>query len=186
MGIEVMLDIETMSTRYNAAIISIGAVKFDPRGDVGVLGDPSDPEYQHFYMTVELQSCIDAELHIEGRTIMWWMDQTNEARAALRAEPHLPIDHALSRFFAWFGPTSLPTWGNGAGFDNVIVRTAFETLGGEPPFRFFDDRCYRTLKALVRDVPYVKPLVAHNALEDAKAQAIHTQKLFKVLTERGL
>jgi exodeoxyribonuclease VIII len=181
MSLEVMLDIETMSVRSNAAIVAIGAVKFDPRGPVGELGDPNDPEYQHFHVSVDLGSCIEAELHVEGRTVMWWMDQSNEARAVLRADPNLPLDHALSRFFVWFGQTPMPTWGNGAGFDNVIVRNAYDQLGGVAPFRFYDDRCFRTMKALAPNIPYVKPLVPHNALEDAKAQAVHLQKVFAQL-----
>jgi exodeoxyribonuclease VIII len=185
MSLEVMLDIETMSTQSNAAILSIGAVKFDPRGDIGMLGVPNDPEYQHFYVTIDLASCVNAELHVEGRTVMWWLDQSVEARAALRAEPHYDLDSALSRFFVWFGPESLPTWANGAGFDNVILRNAYEKLGGISPFKFYDDRCFRTIKALFPDMQYVKPKLQHHALEDAIAQATHLQKLFNRINTKG-
>ncbi len=176
MAIEVMVDLETLSVESNAAIISIGAVKFDMFGSIGTLGDPADPEYKHFYQTIEMHSLTDAGFHVEGSTVAWWMEQSDEARKALLTDP-VDVGTALSRFYAWFGEVSLPTWGNGAGFDNVILRNAFQKLGGHCPFKFSHDRCFRTMKSLRPILPYVGPLVAHNALQDAEAQAMHLQKL---------
>ena len=79
MPLEVMLDLETMSTSSSAAIVSIGAVKFDPHGKIGDFGDPANAEYKPFYCTVELTSCIDAGLHVSGSTIEWWLKQENDA-----------------------------------------------------------------------------------------------------------
>jgi exodeoxyribonuclease VIII len=178
---EVMLDLETLSTETNAAIISIGAVKFEPRALVtGKLGDPSDPEYKHFYCNVEFHSLSSEGFHFEGRTVQWWMEQTKEARDSLFVDAK-NIETALGLFWTWFGPKSLPTWGNGAGFDNAILRSAYRKFHGVTPFDFYHDRCFRTMKSLFPDVPYVKPTLAHNALSDAEAQAIHLQKIFNFI-----
>jgi DNA polymerase III epsilon subunit-like protein len=183
MSLEVMLDLETLSIRHDAAIVSIGAVKFDPYGNIGQLGDPDNAEYKPFYMTIDMHDSVNVHgFHVDGQTVKWWLsDQvTNEARNALQVDAY-PLDVVLSHFWQWFGPESLPTWGNGANFDNAILRTAFEKLGGVCPFKFYHDRCFRTVKALLKDVVYVKPTLAHHALSDAEAQAIHLQKLYNFL-----
>jgi len=180
--IEVMIDLETLSVESNAAIISIGAVKFDPYAKIGELGDPNNPDYKHFYATVDFHSLTEAEFHVEGSTVRWWMEQSDEARHAL-LQDQVDIGTALSAFWVWFGDVSLPTWGNGAGFDNVILRNAYQKLGGVAPFKFSHDRCFRTMKALIPDVAYMGPAVAHDALQDAEAQAVHLQKLYNFLNK---
>lgn len=184
MGIEVMLDIETMSVESNAAVVTIGAVKFDPHGPIGVLGDPDNPEYTHFHQAVELRSLSEAEFHIDGATIAWWLNQDTMPREALLKEP-VDIASALSRFYLWYGDVSVPTWGNGSGFDNVILRNAYQRLGGVCPFKFHHDRCFRTIKSLFPDVSYLPSVVAHHAMYDAEAQAVHLQKLFNRINFNG-
>ena len=180
--LNVMVDIETMSTRSNAAVISIGAVKFNPEGTPGVLGDSADSEYHDFYTAVDLQSCIDLGMRVDGATVMWWLGQSDKAR--LR-EGAVSISAALNELMIWFGPNSLPTWGNGAAFDCVVLRNAYLATGVYPPWRYTDERCYRTLRSVFPAIEYVPPTLAHDALEDARAQATHCQKLFQQLNKRG-
>lgn len=188
MSIEVMLDLETMSIESDAAIVSIGAVKFDPLGPIGTLGNAADPEYQHFHAAVEMYSLEEAGFRFGGKTISWWLGQPDAVRQALLGTEEAPPQHigsVLSAFYRWFGDVSLPTWGNGAGFDNVILRNAYQRLGGVAPFKYVDDRCFRTIKALFPDVPFAKATLQHNALEDAMAQAVHLQKLFNRINFKG-
>jgi hypothetical protein len=188
MAIEVMLDLETMGVHSDAPVVSIGAVKFDPRGTVGQLGDASDPEYKHFHVAVDLYSLEEAGFRFSGQTLKWWLQQSDAARKALLGtedNPPVHIATALSLFYQWFGDESLPTWGNGAGFDNVILRNAYERMGGACPFKFSHDRCFRTMKALFPDVPFALPMVAHDAQQDAEAQAFHLQKLFNRINFQG-
>jgi hypothetical protein len=37
-------------------------------------------------------------------------------------------------------------WGNGANFDNPLLACAFEAAGVRPCYKFFNERCYRTVK----------------------------------------
>jgi hypothetical protein len=184
----VMIDIETMGVRHNAAVVAIGAVKFDPRGEPGQLGDAADPEYRDFYANVDLQSSLDAGLRVDGGTVMWWLKQSGQARDRLQdvSAPPASLQAALSELTIWFGPERLPTWGNGAAFDLVILRNAYLAHGANPPWRYTDERCYRTLRAELPEVAYLPPVLAHDALEDARAQAVHLQKLYQIhLTKRG-
>lgn len=181
MAMEVMIDLETMGVRSDAAIVSIGAVMFDPRAAPGTLGNPADPDYDHFYMNVELASCIDAGLTVDGATVAFWMMQPDVVRQQLMQSvqfPPEPLEHALSQLHIWFGMNSLPTWGNGSAFDCVILRNAYLKTGRQPPFKFHHERCYRTTRAMFPQVERVASATPHHALHDAIAQAVHLQAIF--------
>lgn len=163
--INVMLDLETFSTRSNAAIVSIGAVKFE-----------DDKILDTFYCTIDAATCKAAGLHIDKETLAWWAQQSKEARDALLVD-NLPLEVALNKFTAWFGTKSLPTWGNGAGFDNVIMENAYRAIGQKRPWLPWDDRCYRTVKNLFNIPIDKREGTYHNALDDALTQTKHLIKI---------
>lgn len=172
MTTHVMIDLETMSTGSYAAILSIGAVKFDPEQA------PKPDEWPKFHTVVRLTSSLKAGLRVDANTIEWWMDHDRaEARKALRSHDPVDLDEALLGFSAWFGAASLPVWGNGATFDNVILRNAFIALGLDCPWTHQHDRCFRTIKNLKPPVKPVRYGVAHSALDDAIAQALTLVKI---------
>jgi hypothetical protein len=162
---DVMIDLETMGNGPNAAIIAIGATEFDTEG----LGS-------EFYKVVELESSVRAGGVMDTSTVLWWMRQSDSARAEFN-RPGEHIGVVLAAFTAWLINTDRCIWGNGASFDNVILRSAYGRLGQQAPWKYWNDRCFRTEKSLYPQVPYVKPAAAHNALADAKAQALHLVKL---------
>ena len=57
--------------------------------------------------------------------------------------------------------------------DNVILRSAYQRRRIEPPWLWWNDRCYRTVKALHRDVPFERLGTHHKAIDDAISQAQH-------------
>lgn len=165
---DVMLDLETLGVRPNAAVFAIGAVKFGG----GCLGD-------EFYARIDVEDAVRAGLVMDVSTVRWWMRQGEEARGEL--ESGEPLCVVLVRFAEWLG-TDARVWGNGANFDQVILREAYRAAEIVCPLDPFLDRCYRTLKNLRRDVR--KPSLqgtAHNALDDAKAQAVHAMLLWSAL-----
>ena len=157
----IMIDLETLATSSNAAIISLGAVKF------------SDDIIDTFYSEVDLQSCLDLGMEVSGPTINWWVGRNN-----------MPIDgidiyNVLTMFSQWVGNN--PTiWGNGASFDNVILTNAYTKCKITRPWHFTRDRCYRTMKN-VSDVPFKMIGNKHNALDDARSQALHLIKILEKL-----
>lgn len=168
-----MCDLETLSTRPGGVITSIGATKFDENGPYG----------EPFYMRIDMQSCVDAGLLIDVDTVKWWMKQSDEARSEFQKESSFLI-YVLEAFSVWceapFTPTgyaanpNLELWGNGANFDNALLKTAYDKVGMEAPWMFWNDRCYRTLKAMY---PHIKMPARvgthHNALGDAISQVNH-------------
>lgn len=166
----VMLDLETMGLRPTSAIVSIGACAFDP--STLVLG-------KRWYGVINLQSCLDAGLTIDGGTVMWWLQQPQAARDALSKE-QVSLGKGLRAFAGWLAQfdSYVRVWGNGADFDNAMLAQAYRVCGMDVPWKFSHSRCYRTVKALAPQVEY-KNADLHNALSDAVAQAEHLLQIVK-------
>lgn len=157
----VMLDLETMSTKPDAAIIAIGACTFNHEKVV-----------DQFYAKVSLQSSFDLGGVMDPRTVLWWLKQSEEARSEFGKENDLHINSALSLYSQWFVTVEgKEVWGCGASFDNVILRTAYERSGQICPWNFWDDRCYRTIKSMPNFPKLERKGTHHNALDDAVYQA---------------
>ncbi|MDR3427787.1 3'-5' exonuclease [Silvimonas sp.] len=170
----VMVDLETFGTGPDAVIVSLGAVKFSP--SEGTIFDS-------FHVGVDPVSAVMLGGKMDADTLMWWLDEKQDgARKALMGLERLDIASALEGFAQWFGSDSLPVWGNGATFDNVILRRACTNAGMACPWKFWHDRCYRTIKQLA---PATKisftGLTQHSALDDATAQATHLCAIVEAL-----
>ena len=162
----IMLDLETMGNSSNAAIVAIGAVKFDVANGIT----------DSFYQKVDLESAVDNGGVMDPSTVIWWLGQNDAARKELQAPGCISpsILPTLVEFSAWLGDgLHARIWGNGAAFDNVILANAYKNGRMKAPWRHWNDRCYRTVKAMYLGVPKVTPTVAHHALADAEAQARH-------------
>ena len=168
---DVMLDLETMGTDPDAPIIAIGAVAMDL--DAGTVGN-------EFYKIVDLGSAMKQGAVVEASTIMWWMQQNDEARQAVW-RGGIGITEALENFSNWIHQFDTPqVWGNGANFDNVILASSYARAGKKAPWNYWNDRCFRTLKATYPQVRPENQRVAHNALQDAIDQAHHWMAIKKI------
>lgn len=169
----VMVDLETMGHGSRAAIVSIGMFKFSLR-DVQEF-EHIRPE-QTFYRIVSLKSCTDAGLEIDASTVEWWGKQSEEARAVLHA-PSIDLLPALTEASDFMRGNFL--WGNGATFDNVIIRNAFKAVGLSFPIHYTRDACFRTINTLFGSGKIPRYGVAHNALDDAISQGLELQKIMQ-------
>jgi inhibitor of KinA sporulation pathway (predicted exonuclease) len=169
----VMVDLETLSTESNAAIVAIGAVLIDlERGSF----------VDKFYRVVDPESAIAAGGHVSGSTLKWWLKQSDEARHAI-AEHGIPLKQALEVFSSWV-PNKAEVWGNGATFDNVVLTNAYNAVGLTRPWSYRNDRCYRTLKSLYPHVPVTYVGTAHNALNDAESQGMHLINIWQYMNSK--
>ena len=95
-----MLDLETLSTRPDAAIAVIGAIKFSRHSDNSLDLDEMDS----FYVRVELSSCTEKGLRVDQSTLTWWEKQDPEVRHEALDNPNrMPLEAALLGFSKWFG-----------------------------------------------------------------------------------
>ena len=67
---EIMVDIETMAVSSKAAILTIGAIKFDRYGE-----DDNINHTDRFYSRIDMQSCVDIGLDVDPVTVNWWEKQ---------------------------------------------------------------------------------------------------------------
>jgi hypothetical protein len=112
------------------------------------------------------------------------MKQSDAARAIYtndKPKPKLP--DVLAQLIDWYNSQDMPTWGNGSTFDNVILRNAFRACNYEPPWSYWNDRCYRTLKSQHPDVKMARTGTHHNAYDDAVSQANHLLQILS--TKQG-
>lgn len=166
----IMLDLETMGTSANAAIIAIGAVIFAPEKGVT----------DKFYQVVDLQSCVDAGMEIDADTVMWWMQQSEQARNQFK-RTGIGLSEALLVFSEWVGSEDTLMWGNGAAFDNAILSTAYRKCILSQPWKFWNDRCYRTIKSMHPEVQMERTGIYHCAVDDAESQALHLCRILAAI-----
>jgi len=166
-----MVDIETLGTRPGDVILSIGACLFDVEKGI----------YKEFYKTISQDSSKAAGLRAQKSTIEWWTQQSPEARAmAFKGEHDLTA--VLKEFATWLPPDAL-VYGNGANFDNALVAAAYRAVSLPLPWKFWNDRCYRTISAMHAKTKIERVGTYHNALDDAKTQAL---RLIHMAKESGL
>jgi 3' exoribonuclease, RNase T-like len=169
----IMIDLETMGLEPNAAIISIGAVHFD-----------KTTLYSEFYTPVSLKSCMDLGLTTTQSTVDWWQKQSVEARMAWQIEDAPGLMESLTQFNGWLrgigSEKEICPWGNGADFDLTILGSAHRALQVDPPWEFYNHHCFRTMKNMFRVANFPRQGTHHNALDDAKHQVLHLQRILDV------
>jgi exodeoxyribonuclease VIII len=168
-----MVDLETLGMSPGCAILSIGAVEFSANG----LG-------REFYTVVNTESCYAAGLGYDQSTLDWWSRQKEEAAIVLEEakQTNVSLGQALGDFksyLSFWDRTKVKIWGNGSDFDNAIMACAYKALDSTLPWKFWNNRCYRTLKGLRPLVQFDRKGTYHNALDDAKTQALHAIEIFR-------
>jgi len=174
-----MLDLETLSTAGDAAIVQIGLSPFwiDQVG-------PCGPGLQ---LDVDPQSCIDEGFRVDWGAIHFWLTQTQEARDAMpKPGTGLSIREALLATTAYIQGLKAQTdngrlyvWSNGATFDIPIMSHAYRKLRLPEPWGYQDPRDTRTLAMLGLNAIKPKPIIAHRALDDAESQVHWVQNMWR-------
>ena len=124
---------------------------------------------------------------MDPATVLWWMQQSDKARGEFE-RPGEALAPTLVNFRSWLlaeAGKEARVWGNGAAFDNVILSGAYRRAGFPVPWSYKNDRCYRTVAALAPQVKRAEVGERHNALEDARGQAVHLIECLRVLGRCG-
>ena len=196
MSRQVMVDIETLSSASDAAIVSIGACMFDLDKDAEYASPDDafivgvDPDYY-------TEPCPHPHFRINTRTMKWWSEQSQDAKDSLQINQMSNISDAMDHFYVWlaeqgFEKDSHPTkpgaahiWAKPPSFDLVILRHAAAHCYGntnEVPWHYRQETCARTHAWLFGDIvksTYVgekhdgllSGLFKHRADHDAVRQA---------------
>ena len=150
-----MIDIEALDTVNSAIVLSVGAVLFDLSGT-----------HRELYLKPSIVQQIVLGRTSSKSTIDWWKEQT------------IPIPEGTGSLIGVF--TSLKemtavaecVWFRGPTYDHCILEHLAGQLDIELPWKFWQVRDSRTLDSFSERRTRSKEAVAHNALSDAKEQAL--------------
>lgn len=174
-----MVDIETLSTAVNAAVLSIGAVEFDPF---------TRQILRTFYHELDLSE--QENRHIDINTVQWWFKQCQEnpvnfdlmtkhnrekdgvtfALHKLGEFINGGIEYAMTRVE---GYEHVAIWACDPDFDIAILNDLYKEHNLPIPWRYSELRSVRTVRDLTKiagmEIP--KQEANHNALDDCIRQA---------------
>ena len=180
-----VIDLETLSTRPEAVVVAIGAVKFDPFGDSRGASFMALGDSQIFYRTID--HALQPHRKTSTETLAWWCEQSLEVQRLTFPLPHQAgtVAQTLRDFADWMKGVEY-LWGNGAAFDNAILRSLCADYEVPYPIGYRGDMDLRTLH-LCAGKPE-KPLfvgIQHYALHDAFNEALIIQDCMRRISPNG-
>lgn len=168
-----MIDIETLATvDRRGKIVQIGLVHFNMEGITDA-----------YQWTINPNGGLNAKRRIEDSTMKFWNKQPQEIQDQVidYASP-ITLDLALAELFQAISTDSSPkyhkVWANHTHFDISFSDTAYLDSGIKSPLHFRNMRDYATLKALHSDIK-MDEKGDHQAVTDARVQALHLIKILK-------
>lgn len=177
-----MVDIETLGTDTNSVILSIAAAAFNPVS--GYICEST------FSRNIDIGYQLDMGSVIDTKTLYWWLGQSDEARQGITDVKKESIESVLKVFNKWID--SIPgsnkrLWGNGATFDNAIIRQAYKKYKINFDIPFWNDRDVRTIVGFYPPQLFKKwkeenpRKGGHIALEDVKYQIYYVTHILREL-----
>lgn len=177
---DIVIDLETLGHRGNAAIISIGAASFNRY---------SFKDGSTFYATIDLEDAMRFGA-ITARTLRFWLKPENAAalQGLLAHKPALRLFDALRGLSDYVRGhlADVKVWGNGSSFDISILEHAYDAIGYDHRYAgltegwmFWNIRDLRTAVDLAdfevrkNGIPFTG--IKHHALHDAQ----HEVKVLK-------
>lgn len=189
--IDVMVDLETLGTDFNAVIFQIASAAFDiETGNI----------VEDFNEFADISKLTDDDGIINGGTLKWWLDTNKELLAELLNKKNAYTPRGLLvTYHRWLDELTLEydevyLWGNGILFDNAIIRHKFENYGWKYPIFYRNDRDVRTIFELAQIKTgetakemygriYDKERMAHDAMNDVKNQIALVSECYRILTK---
>jgi hypothetical protein len=175
---DIMLDLETLSTRPDATVLTFGACKFNPYRQEDI--------DKGIYFRINVDEQITLGRDVDDSTVEWWGKQAEDVREeALGDGDRITLEQftkELNRFIV--GAKNI--WAQGPVFDIVILENLYRQLGLPCPWQFWQIRDSRTLLSTHGDPREKNKVGLHNALEDAVSQAQAVQHVFNAcgITEK--
>jgi len=171
-----MIDFETLGNTQDSIVVSLGACLFNNEGI-----------HSKFLCYFDIGEQQKLGRTFTASTLAWWFKQSEAARAVFWDGKKKKL--LMAEFFGefeWFideglneageGRDELKMWGNGADFDNSILRHMYfehHPVGENAvPWKFWNGRCFRMFNTMTNVKKKMKMKgAAHNALDDAIYQA---------------
>lgn len=181
--INIVLDLETLSTQENAAIIQIGCCV--PVFDRVHLPPFTPPDFE---VTIAYEDALSAEIfHKSKETMEWWEQQDKITRMEVFSgqESYCTALDALQEWFKsvrQFG-SDVAIFGNGPEFDNNILAYTISAMNYPDMWDFRNNHSMRTMKRLFPVAKLEHELALgerkHTALGDARFEARQLDMMYR-------
>ena len=155
----IIIDIETLGRRNNAAITQVGIVITDKNFDV----------LDAYLIQVTPDTWNTCDRTFTGETLLWWMQQKNTPVSETPTNivyNYTQLVNKLCQIFNRFNTEDTIVWTKGA-MDLFCIKDICEHLNMSTPWKFWQPRDIRTAKEIIKDWKVCENNNAHNALDDA-------------------
>lgn len=155
-----MLDIETLGNVPNSIIISISAVVFDD----------NFKELDYFNENLDVSHSTNLGFKTTESTLQWWKEQSKEA-FEISTNNQKRVDYVLYELATFIESNNIDfVYGNSVSFDCVLLNCYFDRLQIERPWRFWQERCFRTFKNTFNFSEVEFKGIPHFSLDDCRFQ----------------
>lgn len=157
----IIIDIETLGRRNDAAITQVGVVIADKNFDI----------INTYLIQVEPQAWHTCKRTFTGETLLWWINQNNtpiSEKATHEVYNYKDLIKQLSYIFQKYNTDGSIVWTKGT-MDLFCIKDLYEFFNMETPWKFWQPRDIRTAKEFIKDWKTAGDST-HNALDDAIIQ----------------
>lgn len=185
MKVGIMKDIESLDLGPKSVVTQLAFVAFD-------MDDPED-QFRVVSEYLPIQPQIFLGRTINADTVIWWMNQSEEARAGFKQNTGNDMDELTSLVNSFNrklsqvieGADDYEIWARGPQFDIVNIETLFGDCGEQVPWKYDRVRDLRTLMKLagVATADVIRPAdqIDHVALDDCRYQILCYQQAMRKL-----
>lgn len=160
---DAMLDLETMGTGPNGAVIQIGLAAFNMK-------TWATDKAHDLLVDVDLLTTLMLNGNVDKSTVDWWRSRGGFKRHS----PPVDIRVALLRTIEWFCdyPNIKKVWAVGPQFDVAVMEGNFRAAKLECPWLYNAGRDVRTVFELAKEFGWQRPQteITHEAREDCRQQ----------------
>ena len=174
MATHAMIDLETLGTKPDCVILTLGAIKFNPFAD--------QQPHSGIYQKIDIDEQDALGRTQDDSTIEWWGKQSESVQEeAFTENGRIGLERMTNEINKFLVGVDV-VWAQGPAFDIVILENLYQQLNKPIPWNFWQIRDSRTLFSLLKKDPRKAiQQEAHNALADCYYQALSVQKAYKEL-----
>lgn len=157
----IIIDIETLGRRNDAAITQVGLVIADKNFNI----------LNKFLIQIDPKAWHTCNRTFTGKTLLWWMQQKNTPVSNTSTHSvysYKELIEKLKLIFRMYNTSETLVWTKGS-MDLFCIKDLFEYFDMELPWEFWQPRDIRTAKEFIEEWQTFENN-NHNALDDALNQ----------------
>lgn len=154
----IIIDIETLGRRNDAAITQVGVVIANKNFDT----------IDACLIQIDPQAWNTCNRTFTGETLLWWINQKNTPISEKATHNYKDLIKQLNYIFKLYNTDDSIVWTKGT-MDLFCIKDLYEFFNMETPWKFWQPRDIRTAKEFIKDWKTAGNNT-HNALDDAIIQ----------------